>query len=75
MIEQAYYQCEATKSLEDGAYGEGPFKMFDKEKAGCSLTEWVRVDGLEFKRFLLNNMDMTGVKRCRFGVMIKRVRL
>ena len=52
MIEQAYFQCAATKSLEGGLYGKGPFKMFDKEKAGCSSTEWIRVDGLECKRFV-----------------------
>jgi hypothetical protein len=51
MIEQAYFQCDATKRLKGGLYGKGPFKMFDKEKAGCPLTEWMRVDGLEFKRF------------------------
>jgi hypothetical protein len=49
MIEQAYFKCEASRNLEGGNYGKGPFKRFGPKDSLCSEHEWVRISQEEFK--------------------------
>jgi hypothetical protein len=49
MIERAYFKCEASKNLEGGIYGKGPFKRFGPEASACSNQDWVRISHEEFK--------------------------
>jgi hypothetical protein len=49
MIEQAYFKCSASRSLEGGIYGKGPFKRFGPIPASCASSEWVRITHAEFK--------------------------
>lgn len=49
MIEQAYFKCEASKNLEGGIYGKGPFKRFGPEVSACLKQDWVRINLEEFK--------------------------
>ena len=49
MIEEAYFKCDASKTLEGGIYGKGPFMRFGPHPASCSTDEWVRLDRTEFK--------------------------
>jgi len=49
MIELAYFKCEASKNLEGGIYGKGPFKRFGPEESACSKEDWVRISHEEFK--------------------------
>jgi hypothetical protein len=48
-IEQAYFKCDASKSLEGGIYNKGPFMRFGPHPASCSSPEWTRVTQPEFK--------------------------
>jgi hypothetical protein len=49
MIEHAYFKCAASKGLEGGIYGKGPFMRFGPNPAPCSSSEWIRISRLEFK--------------------------
>lgn len=48
MIERAFFKCEASKSLEGGIYGKGPFKRFGPKESLCSENEWARINQKEF---------------------------
>jgi hypothetical protein len=50
MIELAYFKCEASRNIEGGIYGKGPFKRFGPEKSACSSSERVPIQHEEFKR-------------------------
>jgi hypothetical protein len=50
MIEQAYFKCEDSKSLEGGIYGKGPFKKFGPEDSACSSSEWQSISLDEFRK-------------------------
>lgn len=50
MIELAYFKCEASRNLEGGIYGKGPFKRFGPERSSCSSSEWKRISRAEFKQ-------------------------
>ena len=49
MIEQAFFKCEASKTLEGGIYGKGPFRRFGPKESLCSENEWVKINQKEFK--------------------------
>ena len=49
-IERAYFKCDASRSLEGGIYGKGPFKRFGPKESACSSKEWVPIAHTEFKR-------------------------
>lgn len=49
MIEQAYFKCAASKNIEGGNYGKGPFKRFGPKLSLCSKEEWVKISKEEFK--------------------------
>jgi hypothetical protein len=49
MIEQAYFKCTASRSLEGGIYGKGPFMRFGPRPASCTSSAWVRISHSEFK--------------------------
>lgn len=53
MIEQAFSKCEASRSLEGGIYGKGPFKRFGPKESLCSENEWIRITQKEFKRLAI----------------------
>jgi len=48
-IEQAFFKCEAGRSLQGGIYGKGPFKRFGPEPSQCSEAQWVRISKEEFR--------------------------
>jgi hypothetical protein len=50
MIELAYFKCDASRNLEGGIYGKGPFKRFGPEQSACSSSEWASIKREEFKR-------------------------
>jgi hypothetical protein len=50
MIDHAYFKCEASRNLEGGIYGKGPFKRFGPEHSACSALEWTRISRPEFKQ-------------------------
>lgn len=50
MIELAYFKCEASRNIEGGIYGKGPFKRFGPERSACSSSEWAPIKHEEFKR-------------------------
>jgi hypothetical protein len=49
MIDQAFFKCDASKNLEGGIYGKGPFKRFGPKQSQCSKDEWVKISKEEFK--------------------------
>jgi hypothetical protein len=49
MIEQAYFKCNSSRSLQGGIYGKGPLAKFGPTPSSCSSSEWVRITRSEFK--------------------------
>ena len=49
MIEQAYFKCDSSRSLEGGIYGKGPFLRFGPDPSACSSAQWVRITRGQFK--------------------------
>jgi hypothetical protein len=49
MIEEAYFVCEPSRSLQGGIFGKGPLRAFGPLPGGCSATEWRRLTRDEFK--------------------------
>lgn len=54
MIELAYFKCEASRNIEGGIYGKGPFKRFGPEGSACSSSAWTPIDHEEFKRLAID---------------------
>ena len=48
-IEEASFKCNASKNLEGGIHGKGPFMRFGPKAASCSSQEWQRITQAEFK--------------------------
>src|SRR5215468_10239197 len=49
LIENTYFKCTESKSLEGGIYGKGPFLRLGPHPAACSSSKWERVSRKEFK--------------------------
>ena len=49
MIEEAYFACPASKSLQGGIFGKGPLRTFGSRPGACAKQEWQRVSREEFK--------------------------
>lgn len=58
MIEQAYFKCEASKNLEGGIYGKGPFKRFGPRESLCSQRDWIKISQEEFKELAAKWYDV-----------------
>lgn len=49
-IDHAYFKCQASRNLEGGVYGKGPFRRFGPMDSACSSSEWEAITHDEFKR-------------------------
>jgi hypothetical protein len=49
LIEEAYFKCEQSKSLQGGIFGKGPTRRFGPQPGGCKANEWQRIAREEFK--------------------------
>lgn len=49
MIEEAYFECPKTRSLQGGIFGKGPLRRFGPVTGGCRAAEWKRISRVEFK--------------------------
>ena len=48
-VEQAYFECTASRSLQGGIFGKGPLRTFGPQPGQCSADAWRRVDRATFK--------------------------
>jgi hypothetical protein len=49
MIEEAYFSCSASRSLQGGIFGKGPLRKFGPQPGQCSANQWRRIKRSEFK--------------------------
>ena len=49
MIEEAYFSCSASRSLQGGIFGKGPLRKFGPEPGDCSAKQWQRITRTQFK--------------------------
>jgi hypothetical protein len=49
MIEQGYFVCAASRSLQGGLFGKGPLRRLGPQPGDCAATEWKRISRAEFK--------------------------
>jgi hypothetical protein len=49
MIEEAYFECAASRSLQGGIFGKGPLRKFGPQPGDCSSSQWKRISRAEFK--------------------------
>jgi len=48
-IEEAYFECTASQSLQGGIFGKGPLRKFGPQPGACSAKQWQRVSREQFK--------------------------
>ena len=49
MIEEAYFLCSASRTLEGGIFGKGPLRKFGPQPGQCKAAEWRPITRTEFK--------------------------
>jgi hypothetical protein len=49
MIEEAYFECAASRSLQGGIFGKGPLRKFGPQPGECLSSQWKRISRTEFK--------------------------
>jgi len=48
-VEEAYFECLASKSLQGGIFGKGPLRKFGPQPGTCSEKQWQKVSREQFK--------------------------
>lgn len=48
-VEEAYFACAASHSLQGGIFGKGPVRRFGPRPGACAAAEWSRISLAEFK--------------------------
>jgi hypothetical protein len=49
MIEEAYFACATSRTLQGGIFGKGPLRKFGPQPGACSTEQWRRISRDEFK--------------------------
>ena len=49
MIEEAYFVCLPSHTLQGGIFGKGPIRKFGPQPGACAEIEWRRISREQFK--------------------------